>query len=80
MTGEVKPQDERSGLVERRWVRISRRRGELTERTLEGEEVTARFLDDHASPHRIVGRVIRNAAGELAVPRDASVDVAGRRR
>jgi hypothetical protein len=55
--------------------------------------VEARFLDDHGGPHQVAGRVIRNAAGELAVeswsdgvrqetavPRDASVDIAGRRR
>jgi hypothetical protein len=92
MTGEVQEQDKDSGLVERSWVRTTRRRGELTERTLEGEQVTARFLDRHGHSRDAAGTVRRNDAGELvieswaegarretAVPRDASVDVIGRR-
>lgn len=91
MTGEVKPQDRDSGLVKRSWVRTKRRGGKTTERTLEGEEVTARFLDRHGQLQRVEGKVIRNAAGELvveswadgvrketAVSRDANVDAKNR--
>ena len=91
--GEVQPQDAESGLVERSWVRTGRKRGTLTERTLEGEEVTARFLDRHGGLRHAAGTVIRNEAGELAVEswadgvrqetairRDADVDVTPRAR
>ena len=44
MTGEVQPQDEDSGLVERSWVPTHRKGGTLTERTLEGGQVEATFL------------------------------------
>ena len=89
--GEVKEQDDRSGLVEREWVRRTKRRGELTERTLEGEQVEATFLDPQGGMHHAVGRVRRNEAGELTVeswtdgirqqtpvPRDATVTVKDR--
>jgi hypothetical protein len=85
-TGEVRPQDKGSALVEKEWVRRTRRRGELTERTLEGEQVEATFLDQHGQLRHLAGTVRRNEAGELvveswadgvqketAVPRDASV-------
>lgn len=91
MTGEVKPQDRDSGLVERSWVRTSRRGGKTRERTLEGEEVAARFLDRHGQLQRAAGKVTRNDAGELVieswadgerqetpVTREANVDVKGR--
>jgi len=91
MTGEVKPQDRDSGLVERSWVRTSRRGGRVTECTLEGEEVSSRFIDRHGQLLKAEGRVIRNAEGELvieswadgvrretAVSRDANVEVKGR--
>lgn len=84
----VQPQDRDSGLVERSWVRTSRRRGELTERTLEGEEVTASFLDRSGRLQNVAGKVTRNETGELvieswsdgvrqetAVTREASVDL-----
>ena len=92
MTGEVKPQDERSGLVEREWVRRSERHGELTERTLEGREVDATWLDRQGHVRRASGTVVRSDTGELAieswadgirsqtpVTRDANVDVLPRR-
>lgn len=60
MTGEVKPQDRDSGLVERRWVRTSRRGGETTERTLEGEAVTARFQPASVLSPRLPRRNIVN--------------------
>ncbi len=90
MTGDAQPQDEASGLVEREWVRLTRRRGKLTERTREGQTVEATFLDPHGGLHHAAGTVRRNDAGELIVeswadgirrqspvPRDASVDVKG---
>jgi hypothetical protein len=93
MTGEVRPQDQASGLVERKWERVSRRAGLLAERTLEGERVTARFIGPRGDVRDVAGKVIRDAAGHLAieswadgirretaVPRDASVDVTGRAR
>ena len=85
--GEVKEQDKHSGLVERSWHHRSRRHGVLAERTLEGKEVTATFLDRHGHLQQAAGTVRRNEAGELvieswadgvrmetAVTRDASVD------
>jgi hypothetical protein len=88
MSNEVKPQDQDSALVERSWQRKNRRRGVLTERTLEGEEVKAAWLDRRGHLQRAAGKVVRNADGELvveswvdrvrqesAVPRDANVDV-----
>jgi hypothetical protein len=93
MTGEVQPQDQASGLVARSWQRRTRRQGDLTERTLEGEEVKAAWLDGQGQVRRAAGKVIRNEAGALAiesradqvrqeteVPRDASVDVIGHGR
>jgi hypothetical protein len=60
----------------------------LRQWTLEGEEVTATFTDRHGGLHRVAGKVIRNASGDLVVesvadgvrqetpvPRDANVDV-----
>lgn len=82
----VQPQDKDSGLVERSWVRTSRRAGKLTETTLEGERVAAAWQEKN-QVERAAGKVIRNEAGELvieswadgvrretAVPRDSSVD------
>lgn len=93
MTGEVKRQGQESGLVERIWVRRSKRHGEMTERTREGQEVKATFLDREGRLRQASGKVIRNAAGQLSVeswsngvrsettvPRDANVDVTGRGR
>jgi hypothetical protein len=93
MTGEVRPQDKDSGLVEREWERVSRKAGVPTERTLEGEDVKAAWLDRQGEVRRAAGKVIRNDAGELvieswadsirresAVTRDANVDVIGRPR
>jgi len=65
--GEVKEQDAGSGLVERNWVRHGKRRGELTEQTLEGEHVEATFLDRHGGLHHAAGTVRRNETGELVV-------------
>jgi hypothetical protein len=73
VTGEVQPQDENSGLVERTWTRRSKRRGELTERTREGEHVEATFLDRHGGLSNAAGTVTRKPEGRL-VPRDANVD------
>jgi len=88
MIGKVQPQDTHSGLVERSWERISPRRGRSTERTLEGEQVEATWLDGYGGIQRASGVVKRNEASELAieswadgirkhtpVPRDARVDV-----
>ncbi|AGA31710.1 hypothetical protein [Singulisphaera acidiphila] len=85
------PQDLDSGLVERNWVRTSRKRGMMTERTLEGEDVSASFLDRLGQLQHVAGKVTRNDAGELvveswmdgvrqeiAVTRNASVNVKGR--
>ena len=67
MTGEMQPQDTDSGLVERSWVRRGKRRGELTERTLEGEHVEAAFLDRRGHLQHASGTVRRSDAGELVV-------------
>lgn len=67
MTGEVQPQDKDSGLVERSWVRRSKRRGELTERTLEGEPVKVEFMDPQGHVQHASGIVQRSEAGELVV-------------
>jgi hypothetical protein len=88
---DVQPQDRDSGLVERSWVRRSRRHGELTERTLEGKHVEVTFLDRNGHLQQEAGMVRRNDAGELVleswadgvrrqthVTRDASVNVPGR--
>ena len=93
MTGEVQPQDQDSGLVEREWKRVGRRAGVLTERTLEGKDVKAAWLDGQGQVQRAAGKVIRNEAGQLAietwadgirrettVTRDANVDRIGRER
>jgi hypothetical protein len=93
MTGEVQPQDQDSGLVQRKWQRVGRRAGVLTERTLEGETVKAAWLDGQGQVRRAAGKVIRNEAGQLAietwadgirrettVTRDANVDRIGRER
>ena len=62
MTAEVTPKDEDSGLVERSWTRTHEKGGNLTERTLEGEQVEATFLDRHGHlRHRPPGR--RGRAG-----------------
>jgi hypothetical protein len=65
--GEVQPQDEASGLVERRWQRTSRKGGTLTEETLEGQHVKAEWQDRQGHVQRATGKVIRNAAGDLAI-------------
>jgi hypothetical protein len=91
MTQEAQPQNQGSGLVERTWVRTSRRAGQLTERTREGETVAAAWIDRQGHLRRAAGTVIRNDAGELviesradgvrqeaAVPRDANVDAVRR--
>ena len=88
MSNEVQPQDENSALVERSWQRKNRRRGALTERTLEGEEVKAAWLDRQGHLQRVAGKVMRSESGELVVEswvdsvrqetpvgRDANVDV-----
>jgi hypothetical protein len=88
MSNEVKPQDEKSGLVERKWQRNNRRAGVLTERTLEGENVKAAWLNQQGHLQRAAGKVIRSESGELVVEsradgvrqetpvgRDANVDV-----
>jgi hypothetical protein len=88
MSKEVQPQDENSGLVERKWARKDRKAGVFTERTLEGDEVKAAWLDQQGHVQRAAGKVVRTAAGELAVEswaggvrqeatvsRDANVDV-----
>jgi hypothetical protein len=88
MAGEVKPQDADSGLVAREWRRTSRRRGQVTERTLEGEHIKAAWIDREGQMQRAAGTVIRNDAGELVVEswadgirqevtvtRDASIDI-----
>jgi hypothetical protein len=98
MTGEVQPQDKDSGLVVRTWTRREhqkkrRNQGDVTEQTLEGEDVQAAWMDAQGQVRRAAGKVIRNAAGELvieswadgirresAVTRDANVDVIGRPR
>ena len=67
MSNEVKPQDEKSGLVARSWQRKNRRAGVLTERTLEGEEVKVAWLDPQGHLQRAAGKVMRNEAGELVV-------------
>lgn len=85
--GEVKPEDAASGLVERSWVRTSRRGGTLRERTLEGDHVSAAWLDETGKVKRADGKVTRNLGGELvvegwadgvrqesSVPRNANVD------
>ena len=53
--GEIKPQDAGSGLVERSWVRTSRKAGVATERTLEGEHVEAAWVDREGQLRRIAG-------------------------
>jgi len=63
----VQPQDRDSGLVERVWTRKIRGKGEITERTLEGEQVKAAWMDRDGQLHHAAGTVIRNAAGELVV-------------
>src|SRR5262249_52478115 len=65
------------------WRRTGRRRGVLTERPMEGEEVRATWVD-RGIVKRAAGIVRRNDAGELVVrgddgceipvPRDANVD------
>jgi hypothetical protein len=88
MSKEVQPQDKDSGLVERKWVRENRKAGVYTERTMEGEQVKAAWLDQQGHVQRAAGKVVRTDAGELAVEswadgvrqetavsRDANVDV-----
>lgn len=89
---DVQPQDRESGLVERSWVRRSRRRGELTEKPLIGERVEAIFLDRDGQVQHAAGIVRRDEDGVLAVEswadgirrrtpvtRDANVNVLSRR-
>jgi hypothetical protein len=73
MTGDVKPQDKGSGLVER---------------TLEGDHVEATYPDRHGHRRHAAGTVRCDDAGELVadgvrsqtpVTRDANVDVIGRK-
>ena len=86
--GEVQPQDKDSGLVERSWVRTSKRGGVLTERPRTGQHVEATFIGTHGHFQQVAGTVTRNDAGtlvveswadgirrETAVPLDAQVDV-----
>lgn len=92
--GEVKPQDQDSGLVARSWERRHRKdkAGVLTEQTLEGEQVKATWQDRQGHVQQAEGTVVRTADGELAiesrasrvrrqtpVTRDANVDVIPRR-
>jgi hypothetical protein len=65
--GEFKEPDSGSALVAREWVRRAKRRGDLTQRPLEGEPVDATFLDPHGGLHHTAGTVRRNEAGELVV-------------
>jgi hypothetical protein len=90
--GEAQPQDKHSPLVEREWVRMTRRGGKQTERPMIGQEVTATFVDPPGDLFGVVrtvsGIVRRNRAGKLVigsddgtetpVPRDANVTVRGR--
>jgi hypothetical protein len=93
--GEVKPQDETSGLVARSWVRRhpKDKAGVLTQRTLEGQPVEATWQDRQGHVQRVAGTVVRTDAGELAIEswadgerrqtpviRDANVDVMQRPR
>jgi hypothetical protein len=92
--GEMKPWDEKSGLVERSWERKQHgeKAGVLTEETLEGEQVEATFLDRDGHLRREAGLVRRNDVGVLVVEswaegvqkqtpvtRHANVDVLSRR-
>jgi hypothetical protein len=65
--GRVREQDKDSGLVERSWVRLSKRHGKLTEHTLEGQPVEAAFLDGEGHPRHVTGPVRRDDAGVLVV-------------
>jgi hypothetical protein len=93
---DVQPQDKDSGLVWREVVRQRTPRGlgrgVLTEETLEGKQVEARFINDQGHFQRVVGTVRRNDADELVVEsradgarrqtfvtRDANVDVLSRK-
>ena len=93
MSNEVQPQDQDSGLVARIWQRRNRRAGVLTERTLEGKEVSAAWLDRQGQFQRVAGKVMRSESGELVVEnwvdsvrqetpvgRDANVDITRRQR
>ena len=67
----MQPQDKDSGLVKREWRRTHPVGGVFTERTLEGEKVTATFPntpgDLFGGLRRVAGTVCRNDAGELVV-------------
>lgn len=71
--GDMKPQDENSGLVNRAWQRLvgksgkPDRRGVMTETTLEGEQVEAQWLDEQGQLQHEAGTVVRNGAGDLAI-------------
>lgn len=67
--GEVKPQDEASGLVERSWVRQhpKDKAGVLTQQTLEGQPVEATWQDRQGHVQHAAGTVVRTDAGELAI-------------
>jgi hypothetical protein len=67
MTNEVKPQDQDSALVERKWQRKNRRAGVFTDRTLEGDEVKAAWLDQQGHLQRAAGKVTRSESGDLVV-------------
>jgi hypothetical protein len=93
---DVQPQDKDSGLVWREVVRQRTPRGlgrgVLTEKTMEGEQVEAKFFDKCGHVQHVIGEVLRNASGELVVEswaegirketfvtRDANVDVLNRK-
>jgi hypothetical protein len=92
MTGEVQEQDKDSGLANWECVCRTKRRGGLTGRTLEGEQVEATFLDRDGHMQHAAGTVRRSDASELvvveslsgrgrketAVTRDANVTVRSR--
>ena len=67
--GEIKPGDEKSGLVARSWERQHRKdkAGVLTEETLEGKQVTATWQDRHGHVQQAEGEVIRTGRGHLAI-------------
>jgi hypothetical protein len=54
-------------LVEREWIRTHAKGGELTERTLEGKDVKAEFLDRQDRLRQAEGTVRRNDTGELVI-------------
>jgi hypothetical protein len=59
--------DTDSGLVYRLWTRLSRKKTQLTEESLEGQDVRAAFLDEGGGVVRVEGTVARDAEGRLVV-------------